>query len=61
MRQGFLQKILNPQFLLSEKQNAANNFSRGYHALKFSTASAGNLIKNATDSVRKMAEDCDMV
>ena len=74
LSQGFLQKVLKPEFLLNGRQHAANNFARAFHRYAYDENflsfiyicvicfSAGKeLIESVSDSLRKMAENCDKV
>ncbi|ETO12898.1 Alpha-tubulin [Reticulomyxa filosa] len=53
MKTGRFSSLWNHEFLLSGKQDASNNFARGYHAV------GKQMIDKVNDGIRKWAEKCD--
>merc|ERR1712060_340936 len=48
-------KIFHPEFLLSGKEDAANNFARGHYTV------GKEMIDKVNDRLRKLVDNCDNV
>jgi tubulin alpha len=46
-------QLFNPSQLISGKQNAANNYARGYYSL------GKTIIDSGLDEIRKLVEQCN--
>ena len=45
--------LYDPEYLLSSREDAGNNFARGYYII------GGEMIDTITDKIRKLSESCD--
>ncbi|XP_075231804.1 tubulin alpha chain-like [Lycorma delicatula] len=52
VRTGSFKKLYNPSFLISGKEDAANNFARGHYTV------GRQIVYNVLDKIRKLAESC---
>ena len=48
-------KLFHPEFLLSGKEDAANNFARGHYTV------GKEIIDKVNDRLRKLVDNCDNV
>uniref|UniRef100_A0AC35TMG6 Tubulin alpha chain n=1 Tax=Rhabditophanes sp. KR3021 TaxID=114890 RepID=A0AC35TMG6_9BILA len=50
---GSLRRLFDPRYLISNKEDASNNFARGYYTV------GRKIISNVMDSVQSLAENCE--
>jgi len=55
VKNGPLAGIFHPEFLLSGKEDAANNFARGHYTV------GKEIIDKVNDRLRKLVDNCDNV
>jgi tubulin alpha len=55
IRNGDISKLFHPEFLLSGKEDAANNFARGHYTV------GKEIIDKVNDRLRKLVDNCDNV
>lgn len=55
LRHGPLADVVHPEFLVNGKEDAANNFARGYYTV------GKEMMDVVSDRIRKLVENCDSV
>ncbi|PFH38634.1 putative alpha-tubulin I [Besnoitia besnoiti] len=53
VRKGHYGKLFHPDFLLSGKEDAANNFARGYYTV------GREMVESLMDRIHRLADNCD--
>ena len=55
IRNGDLANLFHPQFLLNDKEDAANNFAQGHYTV------GKEIVDKVNDRIRKFVDNCDNV
>lgn len=53
IRHGAYQKLFHPEYLVTGKEDAANNYARGHYTV------GKELVDVAMDKMRRLSDNCD--